>query len=77
MKKTNRAIIDIVIYVDDLIITRHSDVDIFDFKKLLRQMFEMKDLGEFCYFLGMEVIQLVTTKVMCLEQIVQIWDYLL
>jgi hypothetical protein len=47
----------IVIYVDDLIITIDSDVDIFDLKKLLKQNFEMKDLGELCYFLGIEVIQ--------------------
>jgi len=45
VKKTNRGIIVIVIYVDDLIITGDNDVDIFYFKK----KFEMKDLGELCY----------------------------
>jgi hypothetical protein len=57
VKKTNHGIIVIVIYVDDLIITGDSDVDIFDLKKLLKQKFEMKDLGNLCYFLGIEVIQ--------------------
>jgi hypothetical protein len=57
VKKTNHGIIVIVIYVDDLIITRDSDADIFDLKKLLKQNFEMKDLGELFYFLGIEVIQ--------------------
>jgi hypothetical protein len=57
VKKTNHGIVVIVIYVDDLIITRDSDVDIFDLKKLLKQKFEMKDLGELRYFLGIEVIQ--------------------
>ncbi len=57
VKKTNREIVIIVIYVDDLIITRNSDADIFDLKKLLKQMFEMKDLGELRYFFGVEVIQ--------------------
>jgi hypothetical protein len=54
--KTNREIIVIVIYVDDLIVTKNSDADIFDLKKLLNQKFEMKVLGELCYFLGIEII---------------------
>jgi hypothetical protein len=57
VKKTNHGIVVIVMYVDDLIITRDSDADIFDLKKLLKQKFEMKDLGELHYFLGIEVIQ--------------------
>jgi len=57
VKKTNHGIIVIVIYVNDLIITRDSDGDIFDLKKLLKQKFEMKDLGELRYFLGIDVIQ--------------------
>ncbi len=57
MKKTDHGIVVIVIYVDDLIITRDSDENIFDLKKLLKQKFEMKDLGELRYFLGIEVIQ--------------------
>jgi hypothetical protein len=56
VKKTNHGIVVIVIYVDDLIITRNSDVDIFDLKKIFKQKFEMKDLGELRYFLGIEVI---------------------
>jgi len=40
-----------------LIIKRNSDADIFDLKKLLKQNFEMKDLGELHYFLSIEVIQ--------------------
>ncbi len=57
MKKTCHGILIIIIYVDDLIITRDSDAKIFDLKKLLKQKFEMKDLGKLCYFLDMEVIQ--------------------
>ncbi len=57
MKKTNRGIVVIVIYiVDDLIIIGDSDVDIYDLKKFLKQKFEMKDLGELCYFLNIKVI---------------------
>ncbi len=56
VKKTDHGILFIVIYVDDLIIIGDSDADIFDLKKLLKQKFEMKDLGELRYFLGIEVI---------------------
>ncbi len=57
MKKTDHGIVVIVIYVDDLIITGDSDSDISDLKKLLKQKFEMKDLGKLHYFLGIEVIK--------------------
>jgi hypothetical protein len=57
VKKTDHGIVIIVIYVDDLIITGDSDANIFDLKKFLKQKFEMKDLGELSYFLGIEVIQ--------------------
>ncbi len=57
VKKTNHGIVVIVIYVDDLIITRDRDADIVDLKKLLKQKFEMKDLGKLRYFLSIEVIQ--------------------
>ncbi len=57
VKKIDHGIVVIVIYVDDLIIIGDSDADISDLKKLLKQKFEMKDLGELRYFLGIEVIR--------------------
>ncbi len=57
MKKTDCGIVVIVIYVDDLIITRDSDGNISNLKNLLKQKFEMKDLGQLHYFLGIKVIQ--------------------
>jgi hypothetical protein len=56
-KQTNHGIVVIVIYVDDLIIIGDNNEDIFDLKKLLKQNFKIKDLGELRYFLGIEVIQ--------------------
>jgi hypothetical protein len=56
VKKTDNGIIVVVIYVDDLIITGNSDAYIFDLKKLLKQKFEMKDLGKLRYFLDIEII---------------------
>ncbi len=57
MKKIDHGIVVIVIYVDDSIIIGDSDEDVFDLKKLLKQKFKIKDLGELRYFLGIEVIQ--------------------
>jgi hypothetical protein len=57
VKKTDHGIVVIVIYVDDLSTTRDSDADISDLKKFFKQKFEMKDLGELRYFLGIEIIQ--------------------
>ncbi len=57
MKKIDCGIIIIVIYVDDLIITKDGDVNISNLKKLLKQKFEMKDLEKLHYFLSIEVFQ--------------------
>jgi len=57
VKKIDHGIVIIVIYVDDLIITGNSDAKISDLKKLLKQKFEMKDLGKLHYFLDIEEIQ--------------------
>ena len=43
VKKTEREIVLILIYVDDLIITRDSDADICDVKLLFKKKFEIKD----------------------------------
>jgi hypothetical protein len=66
VKKTNHGIVIIIIYVDDLIIIGDNDADIFDLKKLLKQKFEVKDLGKLRYFLDIEVIQ--SPKGICLLQ---------
>ncbi|MCO5604585.1 hypothetical protein L7F22_058753 [Adiantum nelumboides] len=46
----------ITIYVDDLIIVGDSKTEIEHVKGLLKKEFEMKDVGELRYFLGLEVI---------------------
>ncbi|MCO5587769.1 hypothetical protein L7F22_041721 [Adiantum nelumboides] len=56
----------ITIYVDDLIIVGDNETEIEHDKGLLKKEFEMKDLGELCYFLGLEVIR--TTEGIWLSQ---------
>ena len=57
VRRTDRGIALVVIYVDDLIVRGDSDANINDVKLLLKQKFQMKDLGELCYFLGINVIR--------------------
>lgn len=49
-----RDIVIILVYVDDLLITRNSKVLIQEAKDILHHNFKMKDLGELRYFLGIE-----------------------
>jgi len=56
MKKIERGIVVIVIYVDDLIVIGDFGKDIAKVKEMLCAKFDMKDLGDLRYFLGVEVV---------------------
>ncbi|MCO5567572.1 hypothetical protein L7F22_021266 [Adiantum nelumboides] len=56
LKHVDGEIVVIVIYVDDLILTGSHDEQILDVKKSLLREFNMKDLGELRYFLGIEIV---------------------
>ena len=45
----------LIVYVDDIVITRNDIAEIVDLKKYLAQEFEVKDLGQLKYFLGIEI----------------------
>ena len=55
--ENDTGIVAITIYVDDLIIVGDSAMEIDHVKGLLKQEFEMKDLGDLRYFLGIEIIR--------------------
>ena len=57
VRESDTGIVVITIYVDDLIIVGDNAMEIDHVKGLLKQEFEMKDLGELRYFLGIEVIR--------------------
>src|SRR5262249_42898377 len=46
------------LYVDDLLVTGSNLESVIQFKKQMEKFFEMTDLGEMKFFLGMEVHQL-------------------
>ena len=45
----------LLIYVDDILITGNDPVSIAAIKKFLHSQFQLKDLGDLKYFLGIEV----------------------
>lgn len=47
--------INVLVYVDDLIIAGNDNIALTAFKTYLSQCFHMKDLGVLKYFLGLEV----------------------
>ena len=47
--------IALLVYVDDIIITGSDKEGIIATKEFLKSMFEIKDLGEMKYFLGIEI----------------------
>nr|GEU98503.1 ribonuclease H-like domain-containing protein [Tanacetum cinerariifolium] len=64
----------LLVYVDDIIITRNSVSKIEKFKVYLKSKFMIKDLGKLKYFLGIEVVD--TDKGICLNQRKYVLDLL-
>ncbi|KAJ0888786.1 putative RNA-directed DNA polymerase [Helianthus annuus] len=62
----NDVLVVLLVYVDDIVITGNSSVEIAKIKKNLSESFLIKDLGLLKYFLGIEV--LYADKSVCLSQ---------
>ena len=56
-KNSSSGIILLVVYVDDIVITRNDSKDISSLKSFLQSQFHTKDLGMLRYFLGIEVMR--------------------
>ncbi|XP_019098360.1 PREDICTED: uncharacterized protein LOC109131641 [Camelina sativa] len=52
---SDKGIVVILVYVDDIIISGSDKVGIQETKEFLKSVFDIKDLGELKYFLGIEV----------------------
>jgi hypothetical protein len=59
----------IVVYVDDLILVCNDENKLLQIKEELNQKFEMKDLGELHFFLGMEVERNCDERLLHINQI--------
>ena len=56
-RNSNPGIILLVVYVDDIIITRSDSKGILSLKSFLHSQFHIKDFGMLQYFLGIEVMR--------------------
>ncbi|GJV50766.1 ribonuclease H-like domain-containing protein [Tanacetum coccineum] len=54
IKNNGDVSLNLLVYVDDLVITGNSETEIEKFKTFLNKKFKIKDLGELKYFLGIE-----------------------
>lgn len=62
---TSTTIIVVLVYVDDLLISGNNVDSINSLKQMLSQFFQMKDLGQLRYFLGIEIDRTEAGIFMC------------
>lgn len=55
VKKRSKKVTILIVYVDDMVVTGSDDEEINKLQQILATEFELKDLGNLKYFLGIEV----------------------
>ncbi|XP_020417916.1 uncharacterized protein LOC109948642 [Prunus persica] len=72
--RDGRRLTVLIVYVDDIVVTGNDTGEQLKLQKYLSQEFEMKDLGDLKYFLGIEVVR--STIGIFLSQIKYVLDLL-
>ena len=54
IKRNDKTVVFLLVYVDDLVITGDCDIEIENVKQFLKTKFKIKDLGELKYFLELK-----------------------
>nr|GEZ32607.1 ribonuclease H-like domain-containing protein [Tanacetum cinerariifolium] len=65
-KRSDNVFVALLVYVDDIVITKNNLFEIKKFKVYLKSKFQIKDLGKLKYFLSIEVLD--NTDGICLSQ---------
>ena len=68
LQRDGDDMIFVALYVDDLVLASNSDKILQDTKQALSKRFEMTDMGQLKYFLGMEIKQDTTTAMVSMRQ---------
>ena len=58
----------IAVYVDDILLAGRSHRRLTAIKQALSEKFQVKDLGELHYFLGVKVVKIISMKVFGLDR---------
>ena len=68
-----KKVVFLVLYVDDILLIRNDVETLSNVKKWLAKQFQMKDLGEACYILGIQIIRDRKNKLWhCLKHLILI-----
>ena len=68
LKQDDQVMIFVALYVDDLVLASNSSNLLQDTKQAISERFEMTDMGQLKYFLGMEIDQDEATGTVSIRQ---------
>ena len=74
IRSDSESLIVIILYVDNLVIGGEHLVDINKVKSLLSRKFEMTNMKELHYFLGIEVIRTTVSTTLHPQLVIQVRD---